>query len=114
MVEQTLVILKPLGLQVALVEIMRALKQIGTVVERRLVPVDRRQIATHYAEHSDKEWFGSIVEYYEGQTVLALVLKGPDVIARVRARLGPSNPRNAAPDQLRRLVLEKFQDGQKG
>ena len=114
MVEQTLVILKPLGLQVALVEIMRALKEIGTVVERRLVPVSREQIAAHYAEHSHKEWFGKIIEYYEGQTVLALVLEGPDAIARVRARLGPSNPRDAASSQLRRLVLEKFQDGQKG
>jgi len=114
MAEQTLIILKPLGLQVALAEIMRALKEIGIVVERRLVPVGSEQIAAHYAEHSHKEWFGKIVQYYEGQTVLALVLEGADVIARVRALLGPSNPRDAAPDQLRRLVLEKFQDGQKG
>lgn len=114
MTEKTFVMLKPLGLQLALAEIMRAFKETGSIVERRLVPVSRDLIATHYAEHREKPWFGKLAEYYVGQTVLALVLEGPDVVARLRARLGPSNPRDAAPGQLRRLVLEKFQDGQKG
>ena len=112
--EKCFVMLKPLGLQLALAEIMRELKEIGTVSRRQLVPVSRELIAAHYAEHSSKEWFGGLVDYYVGQTVLALVVEGPDIVARLRARLGPSNPRNAAVGQLRRLVLEKFQDGQKG
>lgn len=114
MAERTFVMLKPLGLQLALVEIMRALKEIGTIVERRLVPVSRELIAAHYAEHGHKPWFGKLTDYYVGQTVMALVLEGPDVIARLRGIIGPSNPRDAAPGQLRRLVLERFQDGQKG
>jgi nucleoside-diphosphate kinase len=112
--EKSFVMLKPLGVQLALVEIMRALKEIGTISRRELVPVRRELIAAHYAEHADKAWFDGLADYYVGQTVLALILEGPDVVARVRARLGPSNPRNAAEGQLRRLVLEKFQDGKKG
>ena len=112
--EKTFVILKPLGLQLALAEIMRELRMLGTITERKLVPVSRELIAAHYAEHGHKPWFGMLVDYYVGQTVLALVLEGPDIVARLRARLGPSNPRNAAEGQLRRLVLEKFQDGCKG
>ena len=112
--EKTFVIVKPLGLQNALIEIMRALKSTGTIVVRRLVPVTQELISAHYTEHAGKDFFPSLVAYYGGQTVMALVLEGPDVVARLRATLGPSNPRNAAPGQLRRLVLEKFQDGQKG
>ena len=112
--ERTFVIIKPLGLQNALVDIMRVLKETGTVVVRRLVPVTTELISAHYAEHAGKDFFPGLVEYYQGQTVMALVIEGPDVVARLRARLGPSNPRNAAEGQLRRLVLDKFQDGKKG
>ena len=112
--ERCFVMLKPLGVQLALAEIMRALKEMGTISRRQLVPVSRELIAAHYAEHGHKPWFGKLTDYYVGQTVLAVVVEGPDIVARVRARLGPSNPRNAAEGQLRRLVLEKFQDGTKG
>jgi len=112
--EKTLVLIKPLGLQNSLLEIMRALKGIGTIVERRLVSVSSEQISVHYAEHSVKAWFGKIVGYYGGQTVMALVLEGPDVIARLRGIVGPSDPRKAAPGQIRALVLAKFQDKKDG
>jgi|AntRauTorcE11897_2_1112592.scaffolds.fasta_scaffold12407_5 nucleoside-diphosphate kinase len=112
--EHTLILVKPLGLQNALMEIMRALKGVGAVTKRRLVPVTCARMAEHYAEHSGKSHFDALVGYYAGETVMALVLEGQDVVARVRGMLGPSNPRDAAPDQLRRLVLEKFQDGQNG
>ena len=81
---------------------------------RQLVPVTEELIRVHYAEHSSKPWFPRIVEYYRGQTIMALVLEGPDVIARLRAVVGPSDPRKASPEQIRSLVLAHFKDGQKG
>ncbi len=117
--ERTFVMIKPLGLQNFLLEILSALKGIGTIRARRLVPVTRALIEAHYAEHSTlsrsaKPWFGKIVEYYAGQTVMALVVEGDDVIARVRGILGPSDPRKAHPSQLRHLPLTKWGDGQRG
>jgi len=112
--ERTLVLIKPLGIQNMLLEILRALKSVGTIVERRLVSTSRERIAAHYAEHAEKPWFGKIVGYYHGQTVMALILEGPDVIARLRGIVGPSDPRKAAPGQIRALVLAKFQDRKDG
>lgn len=112
--EQTLVLIKPLGLQNSLLQILGALKTVGTIISRELVAVSEEKICAHYAEHSEKPWFPRIVEYYARQTVMALVLEGPDVIARLRAVVGPSDPRKAAPGQIRSLVLAHFQDGQKG
>lgn len=114
LMERTLVLIKPLGLQNALLQVLGALKSVGTIVRRQLVSVTEEQIRTHYAEHASKPWFPRIVEYYQGQTVMALILEGPDVIARLRAVVGPSDPRKAAPDQIRSLVLAYFQDGKKG
>ncbi|MSU56211.1 MAG: nucleoside-diphosphate kinase [Candidatus Taylorbacteria bacterium] len=114
LMERTLVLIKPLGLQNTLLDILRALKSVGTIVERRLVPVSSERIAAHYAEHAARPWFGKIVGYYERQTVMALVLEGPDIIARLRGIVGPSDPRKAAPGQIRALVLAKFQDKKDG
>jgi len=113
-VEQTFVIIKPLGLQNFLVEIMGALRKVGTIVRRELKPVTRGLIEAHYAEHSGKSFFHRLPEYYEGETVLALVLEGPDVIARVRAIVGPSDPRKSEAGQVRHLVLTKWRDGKDG
>lgn len=114
MSEKTFVMIKPLGLQNFLLEIMKTLRSVGEVAERRLVCVSEDLIASHYAEHAERDFYPRLLEYYKGQTVMALVVEGADVIARVRAALGPSDPRNAANGQLRQLVLTRWQDGQKG
>jgi len=112
--ERTFVMIKPLGLQNFLLEMMRALRSVGSVTRRSLVPVSAELIAAHYAEHSGKQFFCRLLSYYQGQTVMALVVEGPDAVARVRAALGPSDPRKAAPGQLRHLVMTKWRDGQAG
>jgi len=112
--EKTLILIKPLGLQNCLIDILRVLRQTGTIVERRLVPVTAKLISAHYAEHKDKPFFPRLAEYYSGQTLMALVLEGTDVISNVRQIVGPSNPREATEDQIRGLVLSRFQDGKDG
>jgi nucleoside-diphosphate kinase len=112
--ERTFVMVKPLGLQNFLLEVLAALKGIGTIRARRLVPVTCALVEAHYAEHVTKPWFGGLVKYYQNQTVMALVVEGDDVIARVRGILGPSDPRKAHPSQLRHLPLTKWGDGQNG
>lgn len=112
--EETLIIIKPLGLQNALLDILKVIKQTGTIVERRLVPVTRSLMSAHYAEHEGKEFFPRLVDYFDGQTVMVLRVEGPDIVARIRAIVGPSDPRKAAPGQLRRLIADKFRDGERG
>ena len=112
--EKTFVMLKPLGLQSFLLEIMGLLRGVGSITRRELKVVRRDLIAAHYAEHSTKLFFHRLGDYYDGQTVMAVIVEGPDVVARVRAVLGPSDPRKAAPGQLRHLVFTKWGDGKRG
>jgi nucleoside-diphosphate kinase len=112
--ENTLVIIKPLGLKNFLLEILKALRAVGEIKVRTLVPVTAERISAHYAEHNAKAWFPKIVDYYDGQTVMVLVVEGNDIISRVRAIVGPSDPRKAHTTQLRHLPLTRWADGQAG
>jgi len=112
--EKSFVMVKPLGLQNFLVEIMGQLRKVGTITRRELKPVSQELIEAHYAEHSSKPFFPRLAEYYTGQTVLALIVEGPDVVARIRAALGPSDPRKSESGQIRHLVLTKWRDGHDG
>ena len=112
--ETTFVMVKPLGLQNFLLEILGSLRSLGTIEARRLVPTNRSLIAQHYAEHEGKPFYDRLVNYYGGETVMALRVTGPDIIARTRAVLGPSDPRKADPSQIRYLPLTKWRDGKDG
>ena len=112
--QNTFIMIKPLGLHNFLLEIMARVRALGDIQERRLIPVSEELIAAHYAEHASKPFFAGLTDYYVGKTVLALKVAGPDVVARTRAIMGPSNPREAAPDQIRYLPLTKWRDGEDG
>ena len=76
--------------------------------------MSRELVAAHYAEHTQKPFFHRLLEYYDGQTIMAVIVEGPDVVARVRAALGPADPRKAAPGQLRHLIFTRWRDGEQG
>jgi nucleoside-diphosphate kinase len=62
-VERTLVLVKPDAMARGLAgEIVGRLERRGlTLVEARLVTVDRELAETHYAEHREKPFFGELV-----------------------------------------------------
>ncbi|MCB1206783.1 MAG: nucleoside-diphosphate kinase, partial [Verrucomicrobiae bacterium] len=58
-------------------------------------------LAEHYSHVADKPFFPSIVAFMQSSPVIALVLEGEDVIAKVRAMLGPTNSKEAQPGTIR-------------
>jgi nucleoside-diphosphate kinase len=67
----------------------------------KLVQVDRGLAEQHYAEHSEKPFFGELVEFITSAPTLALVLEGEGAIQVVRTTMGATNPVNAAPGTIR-------------
>ena len=106
--------IKPLGILHALSDIMHVLQEIGHEEFGRFTVVHRTLIELHYSEHRGREFYPALVDYFSGKSVLAMILSGDEIIHRVRERIGPSNPREAVPGQLRRLVLERFPDNTNG
>jgi nucleoside-diphosphate kinase len=101
--EQTLVLIKPDAMQRRLAgEILGRFEGRGlTVRAAKLVLVDRGLAERHYAEHTEKPFFGELVEFITSSPTLALVLEGDGAIQVVRTTMGATNPVDAAPGTIR-------------
>lgn len=103
MAERTLVLIKPDAIERRLAgEILARLERRGFKLRAaKLVRVDPGLAEEHYAEHSEKPFFGELVEFITSGPTLALVLEGDGAIAVVRTTMGATNPTNADPGTIR-------------
>jgi nucleoside-diphosphate kinase len=101
--ERTLVLIKPDAVQRRLTgEILGRLEQRGLVIRAaKLVQVDRELAERHYEEHTEKPFFGELVEFITSAPTVALVMEGESAISVVRATMGATNPAEAAPGTIR-------------
>jgi nucleoside-diphosphate kinase len=101
--ERTLVLIKPDAMERALAgEILARFEQRGLRVRAaKLVQVDRELAERHYVEHTEKPFFGELVEFITSAPTLALVLDGESAIVAVRTTMGATNPASAAPGTIR-------------
>ena len=101
--ERTLVLVKPDGVQRALVgELLGRFERRGLkIVGLKMVAVERALAETHYAEHQGKFFFADLVEHLTSAPVVAAVLEGPQAIQVVRAIVGSTRPWEAAPGTIR-------------
>ena len=102
-VETTLVLVKPDGVRRGLAgEIVARFERRGFRLRgARLLVVDRALAEEHYAEHSEKPFFGELVEFIMSGPTLALVVEGESAVSVVRATIGATNPAQAAPGTIR-------------
>ncbi|MDQ2881315.1 MAG: nucleoside-diphosphate kinase [Actinomycetota bacterium] len=110
MSERTLVLVKPDGVGRGLVgEVIARIERKGltlAALEMRMVPHD---LATqHYAEHADKPFFGSLLEFITSAPVVAAVVEGERAVAAFRQLAGGTDPVDkATPGSIRGdLALE--------
>jgi nucleoside-diphosphate kinase len=101
--ERTLVLVKPDAMRRRLAgEIVARLERRGLELRgAKLITVGRELAERHYAEHSEKPFFGELVDFITSGPTLALVAEGEGAIAVVRQTMGATNPANAAPGTIR-------------
>ena len=107
--EQTLVLIKPDALQNSLTGyVLSQLSEFHTGLRfagAKIVHVSRMLAEEHYAEHREKAFFFSLLDYIRGsihyagaparRRVIAFVYQGTDAIQKVRNIAGPTNPHTA-------------------
>jgi nucleoside-diphosphate kinase len=98
-----LVLIKPDGVSRGLIgEILTRIETKGwTVVALELRKLDKATAQAHYAEHKDKPFFDSLVDFITSAPLVAAVIEGPEVIANWRTMMGATNPTNAQPGTIR-------------
>ncbi len=101
--ERTLILVKPDGVQRAL---------IGTIIARletrglricalKMLHMDRPLAERHYGEHAGKFFFEDLVGYITSSPIVALVAEGPDAVKVVRSMVGATRPNEAGPGTIR-------------
>jgi nucleoside-diphosphate kinase len=73
-----------------------------TIAALELKNVSEDLARRHYAEHEDKPFFGSLLEFITSGPVVAVIAEGPRAIAAFRQLAGGTDPvEKAAPGTIR-------------
>jgi nucleoside-diphosphate kinase len=101
--QRTLVLVKPDGVRRGLAgEVIGRLERKGlTLVAMELRTLDRATAEKHYAEHSEKPFFGELVDFITGGPLVALVAEGPNAVPATRRLMGVTNPVESTPGSIR-------------
>jgi nucleoside-diphosphate kinase len=102
--ERTLVLVKPDGVARALIgEVISRIERKGL----RLAALDMRNVTedvakAHYAEHVDKAFFPSLIEFITSGPVVAMIVEGERAIPAFRQLAGGTDPvEKAVPGSIR-------------
>lgn len=104
MTERTLVLAKPDAVARGLVgEIVRRIEAKGLkIVALDLRTATEEVAGGHYAEHSDKPFYGDLIEFITSGPLVAAVVEGPRAIAAWRQLAGGTDPvEKATPGTIR-------------
>jgi nucleoside-diphosphate kinase len=101
--EQTLVIVKPDGVQRGLIgEIVGRFERRGLrVVAMKLMQITEDLAERHYAIHKGKPFYPGLIEYITSGPVVVMVWEGNGAIEIVRSTMGATRPADAAPGTIR-------------
>ncbi len=101
--ERTLILVKPDAFGRGLTgEVIARFERKGlriAALKRMEVPRDLAE--RHYAEHSEKPFFGELVDFITGGPLAAMVLEGHEAVKAARQLIGATNPLEAAPGSIR-------------
>ncbi len=97
-------LIKPDGVERRVIgEIINRIERKGlTIAALELKHVDDALERAHYAEHAEKPFFGSLVEFITSGPVVAAIVEGPRAIAAWRQLAGGTDPvEKATPGTIR-------------
>ena len=76
------------------------------IVAQRRIQMTRAQAEKFYEIHSERPFFGELVDFMISAPVVVQVLEGENAVARYRDVMGATNPANAADGTIRKLYAE--------
>lgn len=101
--EETLIILKPDCMEKRIAgEVITRFENAGfDIVASKVMQLDGPILREHYAHVTDLPFFPEIEAFMSSRTVMPMILRGDDVIAKVRTLLGPTNSKEASKGTIR-------------
>jgi nucleoside-diphosphate kinase len=101
--ESTLVLIKPDGVARGLIgDVVGRIERKGLRIDRmELRTLDRATAEQHYAEHTERPFFGELVAFITSAPLVAMQVSGEGAIAGMRTMMGATDPIVAAPGTIR-------------
>ncbi|MDE0468189.1 MAG: nucleoside-diphosphate kinase [Candidatus Poribacteria bacterium] len=101
--EQTLVLIKPDGVQRGLIgEIIARYEHKGLkIVGMKLLQFPRETAETLYAIHQGKPFYDVLIEFIISAPIVALAIEGRDAMELVRILNGETDPKKSQPGTIR-------------
>ena len=103
-VQRTLTIIKPDGVaQNHIGYVLRAFEENRfKIVAMKMLRLTKQQAEGFYAVHRERPFFDSLTTFMSSGRIVVMVLEAEDVINRLRAVMGATDPANAAEGTLRK------------
>ena len=79
------------------------------VIASKRIRMTREQAEGFYAVHSERPFFGELVDFMISGPVVVQVLEGEDAVKRNRDVMGATNPKDAAPGTIRAEHAESIE-----
>ena len=100
---RTLILVKPDAFERGLTgEVISRFERKGLKLAAiKLMRADDTIANEHYAEHTEKPFFGELVEFITGGPLVAMVLEGPNAIKAARQVIGATDPVEADAGSIR-------------
>ena len=101
--DRTLILVKPDAFSRGLTgEILARFERKGLrIIALRHMTVSRELAERHYAEHSERPFFGELVDFITSGPIVALVLEGSNAVKAARQLIGATDPIEAATGSIR-------------
>ena len=101
--DRTLILVKPDAFARGLTgEIIARFERKGLkIVALRGLTVTKELAERHYAEHSERPFFGELVEFITSGPIVAIVLEGENAVKAARQVIGATDPLEAATGSIR-------------
>jgi nucleoside-diphosphate kinase len=102
-VSRTLILVKPDAFERGLTgEVLARFERKGLQpVAIKLMMVEEELANRHYAEHTDKPFFGELISFITRAPLVAMVLEGEKAVEAARQVIGATDPLEAAPGSIR-------------
>ena len=94
---------KPDGVARGLIgEVISRFERKGLWLDKmRLMTIDEELATRHYAEHTEKPFFGELVAFITSGPVVAMEWSGRSAVSVARGLMGPTDPADAPPGTIR-------------
>ena len=109
-IEQTLSIIKPDAVTKNIIgDIYSRFERAGLkIVAARMQHLTEAQVKAFYAVHRDQPFYNELVKFMTKGPVMIQVLEGENAIAKNRALMGATNPKEAVPRTIRADFAESI------